>query len=207
MVVWVHCAEILLLRCTGTSIASKWKEKTLLHSEPSPRLSQRNEAQLISAASTCWISGSKYEAYSPCWVGCTNWQAWNERHALVAWLLVSTRSSDKRHKTSNRQFPDPSAISHYFTVSICRAGTRKAYTHSQKIWISTSVKTSNKPKKQYLVVIHYMNIKYCTYGAISAFLTDFGLDLVQLEFIFQYLLLTMGDLQPLPVPHGILLLS
>lgn len=69
------------------------------------------------------------------------------------------------------------------------------------------MKTSNKPKKQLLVVIRYMNIKYCTYGAISAFLTDFGLDLVQLEFILQYLLLTMGDLRPLPVPHGIVLLS
>lgn len=148
MVIWVHWAETVLSRCAGTSTASKRKEKTLLHSEPSPRVSQRDETPLIPATSTCWRSGPKYETYSPCWVGCTNWQAWNERHALVARLWVSTCPSDQqRHQTPNRQFPDPYPISCCFTVSICKAGTRKAYTCSQQIWISTCVKTRNKQKK------------------------------------------------------------
>lgn len=206
MVVWVHCAAILLLRCTGTSIASKWKEKTLLHSEPSPLLSQRDEAPLISATSTCWRSGSKYEAYSPCWVGCANWQAWNERHALVAWLLVSTCSSDRGTKLQTG-----SSQTHLqFLMASLSPSVKQGQerlTHIPSKFEFLHVKTTNKPKKQYLVVVQYMNIKYCTYGATSTFLTDFGLDLVQLEFIFQYLLLTMGDLWPLPVPHGIVLLS
>jgi len=79
-------------------------EKTLLHSEPSPQLSQRDEAPLISATSTRWRSGSKHEAYSPSWAGCTNWQAWNERNALVAWLLVSTLSSDRDTRLQIRSF-------------------------------------------------------------------------------------------------------
>lgn len=144
MVVLVHCADILLLRCT--SIVSKTKINNRipsLNSEPSPRLSQSDELPSLSATFTCWRSGSKYKAYFPCWAGCTNWTDMKWKTSLChdccyQHVLVTETHSPKQ--AAPRSFCS-------FPVTICKAGTRKAYTLSQKIWISPCLKTSDKPRR------------------------------------------------------------
>lgn len=154
--------------CQLTEVAdgciSSLCRNTLLEMHQSPKLKQITEypsplwaqpravitAQLplLPAISTCWTSGSKHKAYFPCWAGCTNW-TWSERQVCGTAAGINMFWW-QTHTTPKRQLPVWefllwSFFSYSFSVTTCKAGLRKAYTHSQKI--SMFLKTSNKPKR------------------------------------------------------------